>query len=112
MAKTESVMYVLEAMNGPLDGKRWPFEQTIVIGRDGASAQAALPVDHAVSRVHARIDVDADRLVVADLASSNGTILAGAPIMSATPLPIGEPFIVGRTMLRVVRADEIHIDSQ
>jgi pSer/pThr/pTyr-binding forkhead associated (FHA) protein len=112
MAKIESVMYVLEAMNGPLDGKRWPFERTIIIGRDGATAQAALPVDHAVSRLHARIDVDAGKLMVADLNSSNGTILSGAPIASATQLGIGEPFVVGRTMLRVMRAGEIPIDPK
>jgi pSer/pThr/pTyr-binding forkhead associated (FHA) protein len=104
-------MYVLEAMNGPLDGKRWLFERSIIIGRDAACAQAALPVDHTVSRRHARIDVESNRLVVADLDSSNGTILAHAPISSATTLPIGEPFVVGRTMLRVLRAEEVPIDN-
>ena len=104
-------MYVLEAMNGPLDGKRWVFDLSIVIGRDAACAQAALPVDHAVSRRHARIDVQADGLVVADLESSNGTILAHAPIAAATALPVGEPFVVGRTMLRVLRAHEVPIDT-
>jgi len=105
-------MYVLEAMNGPLDGKRWVFDRSIVIGRDATCAEAALPVDHAVSRRHARIDVEANRLVVADLNSSNGTILARAPISSATPLGIGEPFVVGRTMLRVLRAEEVRVDEQ
>lgn len=104
-------MYVLEAMNGPLDGKRWPFEHSIIIGRDASCAQAALPVDHAVSRRHARIDAEPGRLVVADLDSSNGTILAQAPISSATTLPVGEPFVVGRTMLRVLRAEEVPIDE-
>ena len=104
-------MYVLEAMNGPLDGKRWIFEQSIIIGRDATCAQAALPVDHAVSRRHARIDVDATGLVVADLNSSNGTILARAPISSATTLGLGEPFVVGRTMLRVLRTQEVPIDK-
>ncbi len=105
-------MYILEAMNGPLDGKRWAFDHSITIGRDASCAQAALPVDHAVSRRHARIDVEANRLVVADLDSSNGTILAHSPISSATTLPIGEPFVVGRTMLRVLRAEEVPIDQQ
>lgn len=90
-------------MSGPLDGKRWVFDQNIVIGRDTASVQAALPVDHAVSRVHARIDIQADCLMVADLNSSNGTILGGQPISAATQLEIGEPFVVGRTMMRILR---------
>jgi len=111
MPNLHESMYVLEAMNGPLDGKRWLFERSIVIGRDASCAQAALPVDHTVSRRHARIDVVANRLVVADLDSSNGTILAHAPISNATTLPIGEPFVVGRTMLRVLRAEEVPIDN-
>ncbi|MDQ6767833.1 MAG: FHA domain-containing protein [Candidatus Eremiobacteraeota bacterium] len=111
MAKGESAMYVLEAMNGPQDGKRWEFEHNIVIGRDAGSAQASLPVDHAVSRVHARIDTEPDRLVIADLNSSNGTILGGQPISCATQLNIGEPFVVGRTMLRVLREKDSPANS-
>ncbi len=103
--KSKSRMYVLEAMNGPLDGKRWVFDRDIVIGRDAAAAQAALPVDHAVSRVHARIDVRDQQLVLNDLKSSNGTILSGEPISSPQPLRIGLPFVVGRTMLRVLGAE-------
>jgi pSer/pThr/pTyr-binding forkhead associated (FHA) protein len=98
-------MYVLEAMNGPQDGKRWVFERDIVIGRDADSVGAALPVDHAVSRQHARIESQAGGLLVTDLHSSNGTILDGEPIARATQLSIGEPFVVGRTMLRVLRTD-------
>jgi pSer/pThr/pTyr-binding forkhead associated (FHA) protein len=103
--KSKMRMYVLEAMNGPLDGKRWEFDKDIVIGRDASAAAAALPVDHAVSRIHARIDVEPHRLSIVDLGSSNGTILGGEPIASAANLDIGSPFIVGRTMLRVLRGD-------
>ena len=104
-AKIEMRMYVLEAMNGPLDGKRWEFDRNIIIGRDANAAVAALPVDHAVSRVHARIDVERAQLSIADLGSSNGTILGGEPISSVTNLDLGSPFIVGRTMLRVLHED-------
>lgn len=101
-AKIEMRMYVLEAMNGPLDGKRWEFETNIIIGRDASAAAAALPVDHAVSRIHARIDVERCALSIVDLGSSNGTILGGEPISSPTNLELGSPFIIGRTMLRVL----------
>jgi hypothetical protein len=37
--------------------------------------------------------------------------LAHAPIAAATTLPLGEPFVVGRTMLRVLRAHEVPIDT-
>ena len=99
-------MYVLEAMNGPLDGKRWVFESSIVIGRDPGAVEAALPVDHAVSRRHAKIDVAAERFVIVDLSSSNGTILRGEPIATPAPLDLTEPFVVGRTMLRILSADK------
>jgi pSer/pThr/pTyr-binding forkhead associated (FHA) protein len=103
-AKVEADMYVLETANGPLDGKRWEFDSSIVIGRDAGSAQAALPVDHAVSRRHAQITVEGEKLTIVDLGSSNGTILRGEPISSAAPLDFGEDFVVGRTMLRIMRA--------
>lgn len=95
-------MYVLEAANGPLDGKRWQFESVIEIGRDAALVEAALPVDSAVSRKHARVEAASSRLLLHDLKSSNGTILRGAAIAGSTELRLGELFVVGRTMLRVI----------
>jgi ABC transport system ATP-binding/permease protein len=96
-------MYVLEAMNGPLDGKRWEFDSHIVIGRDASAAQAALPVDRAVSRRHAEIEIAGDEFSVVDLGSSNGTIVRGEFVANAA-LALDEPFVVGRTMLRVMKA--------
>jgi pSer/pThr/pTyr-binding forkhead associated (FHA) protein len=95
-------MYVLEAMNGPLDGKRWEFDSQIVIGRDASASQAALPVDRAVSRRHARIDLSGEQFSIVDLGSSNGTIVRGEPVATAT-LGLDEPFVVGRTMLRLLK---------
>ena len=97
-------MYILEAANGPLDGKRWEFSSSIEIGRDAALVQAALPLDAAVSRKHARIEVTDGKLLVRDLQSSNGTLLRGEAIASAGELQCGECFVVGRTMLRVLAA--------
>ncbi|HXW51261.1 MAG TPA: FHA domain-containing protein [Candidatus Acidoferrales bacterium] len=91
-------------MNGPLDGKCWHFDSRIVIGRDAGDAAAALPVDRAVSRRHAQIDVSGEQLSIVDLGSSNGTIVRGEPVLTAL-LAAGEPFVVGRTMLRVLRAE-------
>ena len=97
-------MHVLEAANGPLDGKRWQFAKTIEIGRDATLVQAALAVDSAVSRKHARIERNGDELVLCDLNSSNGTLMRGEAIAGATPLQPGELFLVGRTLLRVLPA--------
>lgn len=95
-------MYVLEAANGPLDGKRWQFETSIEIGRDATLVQAALTVDSAVSRKHARVESSGAELALSDLGSSNGTLLRGDPIAQTVALQPGELFLVGRTLLRVV----------
>jgi len=95
-------MYVLEAMSGPLDGKRWEFDSRIIIGRDATAAQAALHVDRAVSRRHAQIDMSGEQCSIVDLGSSNGTIVRGEAVLTAM-IAVDEPFLVGRTMLRVLR---------
>ena len=97
-------MYLLEVLSGPLDGKTWPFEREITIGRDDALAEACLALDRYVSRRHARLQLQADSLELIDLRSRNGTRLAGKTVDGAVPLPVGAPFVVGRTILRVTRA--------
>jgi pSer/pThr/pTyr-binding forkhead associated (FHA) protein len=97
-------MYLLEVLSGPLDGKTWPFEQEITIGRDDAVADACLALDRYVSREHARLQIDAGAIRLVDLRSRNGTRLGGQPVVGEVPLPVGTPFVVGRTILRVTRA--------
>ncbi len=97
-------MYLLEVLSGPLDGKTWPFEREITIGRDDGLAEACLALDRYVSRRHARLRIEADALRLVDLRSRNGTRLAGKPVVGSVPLPVGTPFVVGRTILRVTRA--------
>jgi len=95
-------MYELEAMNGPLDGKRWAFSRDISIGRDGSSVGAELSTDRAASRRHAEVRVADDGLLLTDLESRNGTFVGGFAIAEPTVIAVGEPFVVGRTMLRVL----------
>ena len=97
-------MYLLEVLSGPLDGKTWAFEQEITIGRDDASAEACLALDRYVSRRHAQLKIDAGSVRLTDLRSRNGTRLGGQPVVGEVPLPVGAPFVVGRTILRVTRA--------
>jgi len=95
-------MFVIEAMNGPLDGKRWPFESAISIGRDAAFVQAVVATDRTVSRTHAQISASASGLALRDLGSSNGTFVEGRAIAESVIIKPGQPFVVGRTMLRVL----------
>ncbi len=97
-------MYILEVLSGPLDGKAWPFEREITIGRDESVAAACITLDRFISRKHARLVADEERLVLVDLQSRNGTRLDGAAVIERTEIQPGERFIVGRTLLRVRRA--------
>ena len=96
-------MYLLEVLSGPLDGKTWAFEREITIGRDDALAEACLALDRYVSRKHARLQINAGAIRLTDLRSRNGTRLDGKAVVGAVPLPVGVPFVVGRTILRVTR---------
>jgi pSer/pThr/pTyr-binding forkhead associated (FHA) protein len=96
-------MYLLEVLSGPLDGKTWTFEREITIGRDDAVAGACIGLDRYVSRLHALLRVDSEAIVLTDLDSRNGTKLDGRVVVGDAQLPVGIPFIVGRTVLRVTR---------
>ncbi len=97
-------MYVLEVMSGPLDGKTWAFEREITVGRDDAVATACITIDRYISRKHARLYREEDgTLRLADLASRNGTRVGGRTLADPEAIELGEPFVIGRTTLRVVR---------
>ncbi len=97
-------MYLLEVLSGPLDGKTWPFETEIVIGRDEQVADACITIDRYVSRRHAKLRVESEHIVLTDLESRNGTRLDERPVKGDASLQIGAPFQVGRTVLRVTRS--------
>ena len=96
-------MYLLEVLSGPLDGQTWTFDHEITIGRDDAVAQACIALDRYVSRQHARLQIDSEKIRLTDLRSRNGTRLNGETVVGDVPLGIGVPFVVGRTTLRVTR---------
>jgi len=97
-------MYVLEVMSGPLDGKTWDFEREITIGRDDAVATACITIDRYISRKHARLYEEGDGLRLADLASRNGTRVGGRTLAEPEAIDLGQPFVIGRTTLRVLRS--------
>ncbi|MFG2622271.1 FtsK/SpoIIIE domain-containing protein [Streptomyces sp. NPDC048507] len=72
--------------------------------RIGRSADADVPLDDPdVSRLHCAVTVGADgRVAVADLGSTNGTALDGAPVgVRAVPLPPGALLRIGESTLRL-----------
>ena len=98
-----ATMFVLEVVSGPLDGKTWPFEREITIGRDETVAGACLALDRYVSRCHAKLAADGEYLRLTDLKSRNGVNVGGKSVSGDAMVEIGVPFTVGRTMLRVTR---------
>ena len=92
----------LRILAGPLQGRVAALDRgVLVIGR-----QPGLDLvlnDGLVSRQHARITVDGDRLLVEDLGSTNGTYLNGARIQRARAVE-GDRIMVGGSLLKVAAA--------
>ncbi len=74
-------------------------EGVVVIGR-GAEAEVRLPVA-SVSRRHAKIQRDGDRVTVEDLGSRNGTRVNGLPVTGAQPVKAGDRIDVAGIVLLV-----------
>ncbi|MFJ5547154.1 FHA domain-containing protein [Streptomyces sp. NPDC093225] len=74
--------------------------QTITLGRAHDST-IVLDDDYASSR-HARIYPDRDgNWIVEDLGSTNGTYLDRARLTVATPIPLGAPIRIGKTVIEL-----------
>ena len=67
------------------------------IGR-GQTCEIRLP-DDGVSRAHARILTEGDRILLDDLKSRNGTFLNGKKVTSMVPLADGDKIQIGRTTI-------------
>jgi DNA-binding NtrC family response regulator len=87
--------YELEVIGGPDAGKQLrPGKRSIVLGTD-ATADLVL-TDPYVSRLHARIEVDARGHVLRDLGSRNGTHVSGVHLREGR-LGDGATFTLGST---------------
>ncbi|MFE0651517.1 FHA domain-containing protein [Streptomyces sp. NPDC059534] len=74
--------------------------QTITLGRAHDST-IVLDDDYASSR-HARIYPDRDgQWIVEDLGSTNGTYLDRTRLTTATPIPLGSPIRIGKTVIEL-----------
>ena len=80
------------------DGRRHPIEDPFVLGRH-EDCNLSLSGSN-VSRRHAEIRSDTDGLFVADLASTNGTLVNGVEITSQRLAP-GDIITVGDHHLRL-----------
>lgn len=79
---------ILIAQNGPLLGQRWGIKAETHIGRD-PDCEIVVP-DRKVSRVHARIKLNNNGVLLEDLGSKNSTFLNGALLETPTILEEGD----------------------
>jgi hypothetical protein len=64
---------VLIAQTGPLEGHRWNITQDLVIGRDAECDIIVITPDKQVSRHHAALKLEDEKIMLYDLGSKNGT---------------------------------------
>jgi hypothetical protein len=76
-------------------------EQQITVGRAN-DATLVLNDDYASSR-HARLYPQDGQWVVEDLGSTNGTYLDRQKVTQPTPVPVGVPIRIGKTVLELRR---------
>jgi pSer/pThr/pTyr-binding forkhead associated (FHA) protein len=73
----------------------------VLIGR-APECTLVLDDDYASSR-HAKLSLQQGRWMVEDLGSTNGTFLGRSRVESATPVELGSPVRIGRTVLELRR---------
>ncbi len=99
----EAAIMALRVTDGPREvkGVSVPISGPVLIGR---SPDADLVIaDDFVSSTHARVSLEADRLMLEDLGSTNGTVLNGQPVTRPLPVDAGDVIELGRNRLEVVR---------
>ncbi|HET6911631.1 MAG TPA: FHA domain-containing protein [Mycobacteriales bacterium] len=92
----------LAVTGGPLAGTTLPLRDTpITIGR--ADSSTLVLADDYVSTNHARLVPRGAEWILEDLGSTNGTFLDRAKVTAPTPVPLGVPIRVGKTVLELRR---------
>jgi pSer/pThr/pTyr-binding forkhead associated (FHA) protein len=85
---------------GPLQGTVIDLTETpITIGRAN-DATLVLSDDYASSR-HARLFPQDGQWIVEDLGSTNGTYLDRSKVIRPTPVPLGVPIRIGKTVIEL-----------
>ena len=99
---SRSVPQQMVVTAGPLAGKTFPLtDAQITIGR-ADDATLVLTDDYASTR-HARIFPQDGQWIVEDLGSTNGTYLDRQKVTQPTPVPVGVPIRIGKTVLELRR---------
>jgi hypothetical protein len=91
----------LRFISGKYQGGEFPMvpEKAIIVGR--SSDLDMVLVEEMVSRKHARITYDKDKIVIEDLGSTNGTFVNGEKIKRAQ-LKEGDRILIGTSILKLI----------
>jgi hypothetical protein len=87
---------------GPYEGEVFPLTDEVTVGR-APGCGVVLTDDTFVSQVHARVFRRNRDHLVEDLGSTNGTLVNGKRIESATRVRKGDTVQFGETVMRVVK---------
>ncbi len=99
-AKPKNSNVVLSVESGPLQGERFSMELPCTIGRKGCDL---ILDDRLISRRHAEIKIAEDKLVIEDLASTNGTRVNGKIVKRKHLVP-NDLISIGPASLRITSA--------
>lgn len=112
-------VHFIEGVAGPaLGGRRLISEFGMTVGR--APPADLILSDSEVSRSHCRLMLEGERLLIADLGSTNGVFVNGGRITEPTPIPVGAVFRIGRSTFQhgcltdgqLARADALDKDLE
>ena len=90
----------LRVVSGPATGTAIPLAGEFTIGRSEQGA-GTLGGDPELSRRHARIYEEGERILVEDLGSTNGTLVNGRVVAEPTEIHAGDELQLGSTTLRL-----------
>ena len=100
---------VLVVLRGTQVGRRYLLNESgLVLGRRADRAHLVVPGDTQISSVHCRFErgAQAESWQVVDMASTNGTVIAGERIATSL-LRDGDRILVGETVLKFTFHDEV-----
>ncbi len=95
----------LVVIRGPKVGEKFDLDREITVGREQTTS-ICLPDDALVSRTHARFSPDAAGVRLADLCSTNGTLVNDKPI-DGKYLDDGDQITIGKTVFKFISSSNI-----
>ncbi len=99
---------VLVQIYGETIGRRFPLDRPLItIGRDDGN-EIVLPFDN-VSRHHAELECDAERIILRDKGSTNGTSVNDRPLRRDAFLNSGDLIKIGSTIFKFLSGQDLEV---